>query len=464
MVSTEPPETRHRIKVRILVILASILAFLAIFTSWVDRQVLDTGQWTDTSSRLLQDQEISNALARYSVDQLYASVDVAAVLKKQLPSDLKPISAPAAAGARDLATRAAEQAFQSSQVQGLWVQANRTAHDQLVAILKGDNRDIRNENGKVVLDLRPIVLQLAGEIGLKKQAQEAIKKGESTGTLQSNFGRLQIADSQQLHNARTITRIVQGLAWAFMLGTLALFALAVWLARGRRWVVVLGYGLGLIVAGLVAIAVRSAAKGPVVDTLATSGNAKVPAQHAWEIATSLLHSIAVTVIIFGILFVVASFLASPAGAAVSIRRAAAPTLRERPGIVWSVFAAIALAVLIIWPPPGTRQLVLTLLLIALAAAGLEALSRKTAHEFPGAKRGEWMESMRSRARRARNETSRRLGSAVRDLTDGDGGERDEPKSTEDVKLERLEKLAELKEKGVLTPREFRQEKKRILSG
>ena len=77
MASTQPPETRHRITVRILVILASILAFLAIFTSWIDRQALDTDEWVNTSGRLLQDKEISDALAIYSVDQLYASVDVA---------------------------------------------------------------------------------------------------------------------------------------------------------------------------------------------------------------------------------------------------------------------------------------------------------------------------------------------------------------------------------------------------
>src|SRR5882757_5152337 len=98
MASTQPPETRHRIKVRVLVILASILAFLAIFTSWVDRQALDTNQWVDTSGRLLQDKEISDALATYSVDQLYASVDVAKILRKQLPPALQPVSSPLAAG------------------------------------------------------------------------------------------------------------------------------------------------------------------------------------------------------------------------------------------------------------------------------------------------------------------------------------------------------------------------------
>src|SRR2546423_15698535 len=108
MASTQPPEMRHRVKVRILVILASVLAFLAIFTSWIDRQALDTNHWVDTSGRLLEDRAISDALANYAVDQLYANVNVAANLKKRLPPDLQPIASPAAAGVREVATRAAQ--------------------------------------------------------------------------------------------------------------------------------------------------------------------------------------------------------------------------------------------------------------------------------------------------------------------------------------------------------------------
>jgi hypothetical protein len=457
MAATEPPEMRHRIKVRILVILASVFAFLAIFTSWIDRQALDTNQWVDTSGRMLEDKEISDALATYAVDQLYANVDVAANLKKRLPPDLQPVAAPAAAGIREFATRAAQQAFQSPRVQGLWANANRVAHSELVSILKGNNEVVSSQNGKVVLDLRPIVFQLADRIGLKKQTKEAIKKGEETGHLKANFGQLEVADSQQLDTARTVTKILQGLAWFFTIGTLALFAIAAWLAKGRRWVVVLGYGLGLVASGLAAVAVRSAAKGLVVDGLAKTEAAKTPAEHAWDIGTSLLQSISTSVIVFGVLFVIASFLASPASPAISIRQALAPTLRDRPGILWSVFAAVALISVIIWPPHGTRGLVLTLLLIALAGAGLEALRRKTAHEFPGAKRGDWVKGMRKRAREASSEAGRRIGSAVRELSDDD-------KDPDDAKLERLEKLGELKEKGVLTATEFREEKKKILSG
>jgi len=456
MASTVPPERRNRLTVRILVVAASVLAFLAIFTSWVDRQLLDTNEWVDTSGRLLEDKEISDAVATYSVDQLYSNVNVTALVKKRLPDGLQQFASPASAGIRELATRATKRAFQSSRVQNLWQDANRVSHSQLVAILEDKSDAISSQNGKVVLDLQPIIYQLADRLGFKKQVVQAVNKGEQSGRLKPGFGQLEIADSDQLDTAQTVTKILKGLAWLFSIGSLALFAIAVWLARGRQWMVVLGYGLGLIASGLAAIAIRSALQGPITDSLAETQEAKVPAEHAWEIGTSLLHSIASSVIVLGVLFVVAAFLASPANAAVSIRQALAPWLRDRPAVVWSVFATVALLAVIIWPPSGTRQVVLSLLLIALAGAGLEGLRRMTQREFPGANRGDWMLGMRQRARRASDEAGRRIGSAVRGLTSDET-------HPDDARLDRLARLGELKEKGVLTDAEFREEKQKVLA-
>ena len=392
-------------------------------------------------------QTISDAVASYTVDQLYANVDVSAVIKQRLPKDVQQFSAPLAAGVRQVATRAAEQAIQSPRIQQAWKDANRIAHTQLVSILKGNNEVVSSQNGKVVLNLRPLVLQLADRIGLKKQLNQK---------LPPDVGQLEIADSKDLDTARTVTKIIEGFAWFFTFGSVACFGLAVYLAKGRRWMVLLAYGLGLMAAGLGAIAVRGALKGLFVGSLANTEAANEPAKHAWDIGTSLLHSIAITVIIYGVLFVLAAFLASPSGYAVGVRRALAPPLRDRRELVWSIFGAAALIGLILWPPDGLRQLVLTLLLIALAGVGIEALRRKTLVEFPGAQRGDWMQSMRERARRATSETGRRIGSAVKGLSDG---ERD----PDDAKLDRLERLGELKEKGVLTQAEFREEKKKLLS-
>jgi hypothetical protein len=448
MASTSPPETRHKHKIRILLVLASILAFLAIFTSWIDRQALDTNEWVNTSGKLLEDKAISDAVAIYAVDELYANVDVSAVVKQRLPKGLQQFSSPVAAGIRQFATRAAQQAIQSPRVQQAWRNANRIAHRQLVSILKGNNEVVSSQNRKVVLNLRPLVLQLADRIGLKKQLNQK---------LPPDVGQLEVADSQKLDTARTVVKLIQGLAWFFTFGSLGVFGLAFYLAKGRRWMVVLGYGLGLIAAGLAAIAVRSALKGPFVDSLANTEAANVPAQHAWDIGTALLSSVAMTAVIYGLLFVVAAYLDSPTRSAVGIRRALTPALRDRPGLVWTMFGAVAFFALIIWPPPGTRQLALTLVLIVLAGFGLEALKRKTEREFPGARKGDWMAAMRQRARSTGADAGRRIGAAVRGLTADD-------REPEDAKLDRLERLGELKEKGVLTATEFREEKKKVLSG
>ena len=442
----DPPENRHRIKVRILVVVASIFAFLAIFTSWVDRQALDTDEWVDTSGRLLENETISDAVAVYAVDELYANVDVAGLLEEKLPDDLKGLAGPVSGGVRAGGTNLAERAFQTPRVQNSWKEANRTAHEQLLAILEDKSDAISTNDGKVILDLRPIVEQIADRIGVGEQVDERLPE---------DAGELEIADEEQLKSAQTVTKLVKGSAWFFSLGSLALFGLALYLYRGRRWMVMLGYGIGLVAAGLAAIALRSVAEGFVVDELARTEDVRPAVEQAWTISTSLLASIAKSVIALGIGFSVVSFIASPADGAVSVRQALAPSLRDRQGIVWGVFAGAVFVLLLVWTPGGTRQLVIFLVLIAMAAIGLEALRRKTAHEFPDAQRGDWVAQTRQRAKRITADAGRRIGDAINELTDDD-------KHPEDLKLDRIERLGELKEKGLLTEAEFKAEKRKLL--
>ena len=62
--------------VRALIVLGSLLAFLSVFAIWTERQALDTGEWTNTSGRLIQNAKIREAVSNYLVDQLYENVDV----------------------------------------------------------------------------------------------------------------------------------------------------------------------------------------------------------------------------------------------------------------------------------------------------------------------------------------------------------------------------------------------------
>jgi hypothetical protein len=60
-------------------------------------------------------------------------------------------------------------------------------------------------------------------------------------------------------------------------------------------------------------------------------------------------------------------------------------------------------------------------------------------------------------RHATSEMGRRISSAMKDMTDGD-------KHPDDARLDRLDRLGELKASGVLNESEFEAEKKKVLSG
>src|SRR5688572_3307271 len=95
------PRHRRRGWARALVVLASILAFAAILAVWANRQLLNTDNWTDTSTELLENRVIRDQVALYLVDQLYANVDVSAELEAGLPERLQPLAGPAAGALRE---------------------------------------------------------------------------------------------------------------------------------------------------------------------------------------------------------------------------------------------------------------------------------------------------------------------------------------------------------------------------
>ena len=100
-----------------LIVLASVIAFLAVFSIWAKRQVLETDNWVRTSSELLEDEEIRTQLSIFIVDEVYANVDVRGEIESRLPPDLKGLAGPAAGGIRQLMERVADEALQRPRVQ-----------------------------------------------------------------------------------------------------------------------------------------------------------------------------------------------------------------------------------------------------------------------------------------------------------------------------------------------------------
>jgi hypothetical protein len=453
----------RRRTVKALVALGSVLAFLSVFAIWVERQALNTSDWVSTSGKLLQNSTIRSAVGDYLVEQLYENVNVKQELKGILPGETKQFAGPLSGGLRQVAGDGAEQLLKSSTAQSLWQDANRTSHEQLVAVLEEKNGTLSTENGTVTLNLGSLVTNLANKVGIGEKLAEK---------LPPDTGQIEILKSDQLKTAQNIAVAVKGLALLLSILTFAAFGAAIYLARDQRWVTVLFSGIGLIAAGFAVIVARHVAGGIVVGQLVANDSVKPAAEATWTIATSLMTSIATTVIVVGVLFAAAGWLGSPTGSARASRRVLAPILRDYPAFVYTGLAIIVGIYFLSAPTQGLRSFLTTLIVAAMAAFGIRELSRQTATEYPDAHFHEMFgrtkdrmvdavkgANLGERASKLRLPEMRKPGAAT---TESEAPTAVTPTTEEDARLARLERLGSLHEKGILTDEEFATEKTRVL--
>src|SRR5215218_8752981 len=170
-----------------IIVLAGVVAFFAVFAVWAQRQLLETGTWTETSTEVLEDERVQTALDDFLVQALFDNVDVAA------------------------------QALRSPQVQELWSNANKRAHDTFLVIVEGGNETLSTEGGSVNLDLGRVIAQVAETAGI-----------DLKGKIPPEQGRIVILESDQLGFVQDMVNLLRQLALALPFAALALFALAIY--------------------------------------------------------------------------------------------------------------------------------------------------------------------------------------------------------------------------------------------
>jgi hypothetical protein len=361
-----------------LLVLATILMFVSSLTVWSKRQLLDDQAWADSSAQLLANDEVRGAIAQKISDGLFARVDVEAQLRERLPERSK-AAAPVLAAAlqNTVGPAAANRLLQRPRVQTLWENANKRAHAAVVRLLEGKdlgkNGNISTVNGEVTLDLRPAITRLATRLGVEDKLK---------ANTDPNAGQLVIMKSSQLSAAQTAVKILKALSSFLLIAVVALYALAIYLARGRRWVLLGATGASLVFVGLVLASLRRFVGGTIVDSLVKTEANKHPVSVIWSLETSVLRDIAIILVVYGALVLLATVLAGPNRPAVAIRRWLAPSFRDHPIVVWATALALFLILLAVGPTAGDRQLLGVLLLAATTAIAIEALRRQTLREFP----------------------------------------------------------------------------------
>ena len=501
---------RHRGLVWALVVFASVVLLVSMIANWVQTQVLNSGEFSNSTEKILQNKDVQEQLSIFAVDQLYANVDVQAQIEQRLPPPAQPLAAPVTAATRQLATNVAETALASPRVQQLVATAINGAQQQFVSLIENKDQFVSTTGGDVTLEYGSFIADLATRLGvdpsaisqiqgfiqqysteLKQRltsAQSKIKSTQATlsqaqaGTLspevqqnlqtlqtdaaqlqttvaslqlkitgiqpkapaqlqsklsdvqgrlaqldkrliavqgqaaavlkdpsQANILRLQptlasletnvttllnrqvvqhpgevvVMKSSELSGLQDLVSALRNLGFVLPLLALALYLAALFLAQGWRREALIAAGSGILAATLLTLLVRRLVGGAVIDSVASSDAVKPAITSVWNIISAGLHDRAVFVLVIGLGFIGGGLLAGPGRHEVAVRRFLAPYLREQPVVVYAVLAFIFLLWLTLLPTINNLgQVLVILILAALAVVGVEILRRQTAREFP----------------------------------------------------------------------------------
>ena len=358
--------------------LATILLFVSSLTVWSKRQLLDDQAWANSSTQLLANDEVRAAIAQKLSDALFQRVDVEAQLRERLPAQRKGTAGALAAALQNtVVPEAADRLLPRPRVQTLWENLNKRAHAGVLKVLEGKdlgrNGNISTANGAVTLDLRPAITRLATRLGLEDKLK---------ANADPNAGQLVIMKSDQLSAAQTAVKTLKALSSFLVIAVFALYALAIYLAQGRRRLLLGASGASLVFVGLVIASLRRFLGGVIVDSLVKTEANKHPVSVIWAIETSVLRDIAIILVVYGALVLLATVLAGASRPAVALRRWLAPSFRHHPIVVWAGALFLFLILLAWGPTAGDRRLLGVLLLAVTTAVAIEALRRQTLREFP----------------------------------------------------------------------------------
>jgi hypothetical protein len=424
---------RHLL-VWVLIVVASVICLVGVMTVWVKRQMLDNGAWNRATQQVIQDGQVRSALATYMVNSLYTNVDVQQRFAQRLPDNLKALAGPLAGALRQPATDAAERLLARPRVQQLFINASSVAHEKLVNVLENKTGfGISTGNGVVTLDVHELIVELGQQLGIPQAALDR---------LPGTAGVFTIMKSDQLHAAQKGVRLIRVLSVWILVAVFVLYGLAIYLGRGIRRQVLRNIGWSLLIVGLLVLIVRRITGNYAIDALTSPENHE-PVRHVWLIETQILGQIAGAAVLYGILAILAATLAGPTWLGKGVRRAVAPTLNRRPGVVWFTVGMVYL--LLIWwgPTHALRQWWGILLIAALIALGVFALRRQTLREYPDAEGLGLAEAVSGRA------SGGQTGSA--------------PAKPAASPAEEIARLAALRDAGEISSEEFARAKELALS-
>jgi hypothetical protein len=278
------PEKRRRLRrifTPILVSLSIVVFTVTVPAAWGARTVLNTDRYVATVAPLADDPAVQASIASRLTDQVFSALDVEGTLSDALAGlgeRATVLAAPLTTAIRGFVQDQVLKVVQSDAFRTFWVEANRFVHTQVLAILEGESDTVSVVEGKVLLNLLPLVNLALGSIQMvasdlvgRDVTLPQITQGEvpsaaiakleqSLGIdLPDDYGQIAVYDSQDLEALQqTLYTFERLLLFLLILIPLLVAASLLVSTRRRRTLIQLAAGaaVGLVVVRRIAIITR----------------------------------------------------------------------------------------------------------------------------------------------------------------------------------------------------------------
>lgn len=137
---------RHGIKkffksfsVVILVSLAIVSLFLLNFSFWVKHTIMDNEQFVATTSPIIQNPDVQEAISTNLSEQIFANVNVEQILAENLPEKATFLAGPLSGQIKSFTTSQINNILASEQVANLWTEVLSNAQKTIVSYLENEN-------------------------------------------------------------------------------------------------------------------------------------------------------------------------------------------------------------------------------------------------------------------------------------------------------------------------------------
>lgn len=228
----------------------SILGFMLV--KWTHDYLLNTEQFTKIASELPQKPQVTAALSKFTTQKLFEAIDVQTLVGDALPEKAKFLAAPLTAQLQVTATDLANNIIKSQQFDTAWTFIVSGAHENFLKIVNASPLDVSNDQiSKVGLQLGDVVRNVAAQLG-REEIGVAVDRTIGTAT------EVTFDLRAQLKLVRQTVAAVNYLYAILPLLALTLALLAIWLSHYMSRAILAMSIAGILVVGLVLVALKAA--------------------------------------------------------------------------------------------------------------------------------------------------------------------------------------------------------------